>query len=126
MADGTGVLPEKNWRRIGVFVFAVAAFLLVSMGGAIVAAPVTVPLMYVVSRRHPTGAFRIAAAVLGGLTVAEAAWALTYLLIAEATPWVWAIPLASGATAAVILAGGIGLGPDTTITRNSIRADRLS
>jgi len=105
MADGTGVLPEKNWQRIGISVFAVAAFLLVSMGGAIVAAPVTVPLMYIVSRRHPTGAFRIAAAVLGGLTMAETAWALTYLLMTEAKPWIWAVPLASGAAAAVVLAG---------------------
>jgi len=105
MGDGTGVQRETNWQRIGIFVFAAAAFLLVSMGGAIAAAPVTVPLMYVASRRHPTGAFRIAAAVLGGFTMAETAWALTYLLMTEAKPWIWAVPLASGATAAVVLPG---------------------
>jgi len=78
VADGTWVQPDKIWQRIGVFVFVVAAFLLVSMGGAIVAAPITVPLMFLVSRRHPTAAFRTAGVVLGGLTVAEAVWALTY------------------------------------------------
>ncbi len=114
MADGTRVQPEKNWQRIGTATFLAAAFLLVSMGGAIVAAPVTVPLMYVVSRRHPTGAFRIAAAVLGGLTAAEAVWALTYLLTTEALPWIWTVPLASGATAAFILAGGVRLGRGPT------------
>ncbi len=124
MGDGSGVQPEKNWRRIGVFIFVVAAFLLVSMGGAIAAAPVTVPLMYVVSRRRPTGAFRITAAVLGGLTVAEAAWALTYLLMSEAKPWIWAVPLASGATAAVILAGGVRLGRGPSSIKNSVGTAR--
>ncbi len=46
--------PQRNWRLAGVVVFAVAGFLLLSMGGAVLAAPVTVPLMLVVSRRHPT------------------------------------------------------------------------
>jgi len=126
MANGTGVQSEKNWQRIGVLAFAVAAFLLVSMGGAIAAAPVTVPLMYVVSRHHPTSAFRIAAAVLGGFTVAEAAWALTYLLTTEANPWIWAVPLASGATAAVGLAGGVRLGRGPNIVKNSVGAGRRS
>ena len=34
--------PETRWRLTGITVFAVAAFLLLSMGGAIVAAPLTV------------------------------------------------------------------------------------
>lgn len=106
MADGTWVQPDKNWQRIGVFAFAVAAFLLVSMGGAIVAAPITVPLMFLVSRRHPTAAFRTAGVVLGGLTVAETVWALTYFLVADAAPWIWALPLAGGTGAAVVFATG--------------------
>jgi len=107
MAEGTQVHRANTWQRTGVAVFAVAGFLLVSMGGAIVAAPVTVPLMFVVSRRHPTRAFRIAATVLGGVTVAEVVWAVTYLVVTEATPWIWALPLAGGTIGAVILAGAV-------------------
>jgi hypothetical protein len=90
---------EARWRRTGVVVFGVAAFLLLSMGGAIVAAPVTVPLMAVAVRRHPTLAFRTAGAILIALTVAEVAWALTYVTAGEAGPWIWLLPaLASLAT----------------------------
>jgi hypothetical protein len=86
-------------------VFAVAAVLLLSMGGAIVAAPVTVPLLFVASRRHPTRAFRATGAVVGGLSVAEVAWALTYLLAGEPKPWVWLLPLAAGAVTAYAFSG---------------------
>ena len=73
-------------------VFGAAAFLLVSMGGAIVAAPVTVPLMVTAVRRHPTPAFRTVGAALVALTVAEVAWALTYVTAGEARPWIWLLP----------------------------------
>ena len=63
------------------------------MGGAIVAAPLTVPLMFVVTYRHPTSAFRAAGAVLTGATVAEVVWALTYVAAGEAPPWIWLLPL---------------------------------
>ncbi|MGH9216748.1 MAG: hypothetical protein ACRD0V_08560 [Acidimicrobiales bacterium] len=87
-------------------VFTLAAFLLVSMGGAIVAAPVTASLMVVAGRRHPTPAFRAAATVLVALTMGEVAWAVTYLAVQEDTPWIWLLPLlvALGAGAAVSLA----------------------
>lgn len=81
--------------------FAVAAFLLLSMGGAaVVAAPVTIPLMLVLSRRHPTTTFRAAGLVFVGLTAAEVAWALTYLQLQEAQPWIWFVPLLGGVIAA--------------------------
>jgi len=126
MAEGTQVHRANTWRRAGVAVFAVAAFLLVSMGGAIVAAPVTVPLMFVASRRHPTRAFRIAATVLGGLTVAEAVWALTYVLTADVTPWIWAFPLAGGTIAAVVLAGGARPRRGSVATVNPVGTARPS
>lgn len=91
----------------GVVVFAVAAFLLLSWGAAIFAAPVTVPLMFLASRRHPTVAFRITGVVLGGLTVAEVVWYLTYLQVTEAKPWIWLLPLLGGITAAITLAVGV-------------------
>jgi hypothetical protein len=85
-------MDERRWARIGVVVFGAAAFLLVSMGGAIVAAPVTVPLMVAAVRRHPTPAFRTAGAALVALTGAEVAWALTYVTAGEVRPWIWLLP----------------------------------
>jgi hypothetical protein len=69
------------------------------MGGAIVAAPVTVPLMLIATRRHPTRSFRVAGAALGALTIAEVAWAVTYVASAEAKPWIWLLPLAAAIAA---------------------------
>lgn len=96
-----GAVPETRWRLTGVAVFAVAAFLLLSMGGAILAAPLTVPLLLLAWRRHPTTAFRAVDMVLTGLTVAEVVWALTYLQLEEMQPWVWLLPLLGGAIDAV-------------------------
>jgi hypothetical protein len=73
--------------------FWVAAFLLLSMGGAIIAAPITVPLMFVATRQYPTRAFRIAGSVLTAFTIAELVWALTYFAFGEAKPWIWLVPL---------------------------------
>jgi hypothetical protein len=82
------------WARALV---AVSAFLLLSMGGAIVAAPLTVPLLYLAIQGRPIGAgLRLAAVVIAALTVAEVAWAATYLAVAEAQPWIWLLPVATG------------------------------
>jgi hypothetical protein len=90
---------SKPWGAAGVVLFCVAGFLLVSMGGAIVAAPLTVPLMFLVTRRHPTRAFRTAGTALTGATVAEVVWALTYIAAGEAEPWIWILPLLSAIAA---------------------------
>jgi hypothetical protein len=77
---------------------AVSAFLLLSMGGAIVAAPLTLPLLYLAVRNgHFTAGLRVAAVVIAALTVAEVAWAATYLAVSEAQPWIWFLPVAAGA-----------------------------
>ncbi len=79
-----------------------SAFLLLSVGGAaIVAAPLTIPLLYLALRggRMGTG-FRVAAVVIAALTVAEVAWAATYLTVEEAQPWIWLVPIAAGAATA--------------------------
>jgi hypothetical protein len=90
------------WARVLV---AASAFLLLSMGGAIVAAPLTLPLLYVAVRsgRLRPG-LRNGAIVVAALTVAEVAWAATYLAVTEAQPWIWLVPLATGAAAATALA----------------------
>ena len=102
-ADGARVVgPWWAGRGVAAGVAALAGFLLLSMGGAIVAAPVTVPLLAVAARwRGPQ--YRITAAVLAGLTLAEVGWAGTYLAVGEARPWVWLVPLVAG------LGGGAGV-----------------
>ena len=72
------------------------------MGGAIVAAPATLPLLYLGVRRHPTPAYRRAGAVLAGLTAAEAAWAAVYVAAGEPKPAIWLVPLATGMAVAVL------------------------
>ena len=82
-----------------------SAFLLLSMGGAVVAAPLTLPVLYVIVRCGQRGPGpRAAAVVVAALTVAEVAWAATYLAIAEAAPWIWLLPVAGGAGTAIALA----------------------
>jgi len=94
------------WARVLV---AVSAFLLVSMGGAIVAAPLTVPLLYLAVRGDGIGpGLRAAAVVIAAFTVAEVAWAATYLAVAEAQPWIWLLPAAAGAATATTLARTLG------------------
>ena len=89
------------WTRA---VVAVAAVLLLSMGGAVVAAPLTIPLVWLVIRADRTGAgLRAAAVVVAAMTVAEVVWAATYLAVDEVQPWIWLLPLAAGASAALAL-----------------------
>lgn len=81
----------------------IATFLLLTMGGAIVAAPLTAPLLYGVSRVH-TGWVRAVAVIVVTLTTLELAWAITYVTLGESKPWIWAIPLVAGlATIAFVL-----------------------
>lgn len=103
LAADDAVAPPGPWRAVGVATFAIAGFLLLSFGGAIAAAPVTLPLMYAASRKHPTRAFRTASAVIGGLTAAEVGWAVTYLAVGDARPWIWLTPVAAAAFAVWLL-----------------------
>jgi hypothetical protein len=90
------------WARVLV---GVSAFLLLSMGGAIVAAPLTVPLLYLTARHRGLGAgIRAAAIGVAALTVAEIAWAAAYLAVAETRPWIWLLPLAAGVATATTFA----------------------
>lgn len=82
--------------RLSVGLFLLAAFLLLTWGGAVAAAPVTLPLLYLAVRRHPTAPFRWAGGVLAGLTTVELAWAVVYVVDEETKPSVWLLPLAAG------------------------------
>jgi len=94
--------------RLGVVLFVVSGVLLLSFGGAVVAAPVTLPLLALVVHRHPARAFRWAGGVLGGLTVVELAWAVVYFFGGETKPSIWLVPLAAGVLwlAVCVTAGG--------------------
>ena len=79
-----------------VAVFVVSGFLLMSMGGAVFAAPLTLPLMYLAVRSHPTAGFRWGGGVIAGLTAVELIWAVVYLVGGEEQPSIWLLPLAGG------------------------------
>jgi hypothetical protein len=80
--------------RLSVALFVVCGLLLMSMGGAVVAAPVTLPLMYLAVRRRPTPGFRWAGGVIAALTAPELAWAIVYVVDGEEAPQIWLLPLA--------------------------------
>jgi hypothetical protein len=106
MTTGERRPHEAAWRRTGIAVFVIAGVLLVSMGGAIIAAPLTIPLIFVAVCRHPTRTFRILGTLIASLTVAEFAWAAVYVTAGEAKPWIWLIPCvaATGALVAFVSA----------------------
>jgi hypothetical protein len=88
-------------RVAGVVLFVVAGGLLLTMGGAILAAPVTLPLMYVLVRAHATRPFCVGGAVIGALTAGECAWLCVYVVAGEPQPWVWLVPLFAAVGTAV-------------------------
>ena len=68
------------------------------------AAPLTLPLLVLVGRSTPSRTVRALAAAIGGLTAAEAAWALVYVAVGESQPWIWAVPVVAGIlTVALVL-----------------------
>lgn len=92
---GVGGLHHLMQVSRGVLL-AVAGVLLLSYGGAVFAAPVTLPLIALASRSTSSTRYRVAAAVVAGLTAAELAWALVYVTVGEETPAVWLLPLLVG------------------------------
>lgn len=98
MSAASTSAPE---RVLGVLLFVVAAVLLTSFGGGILAAPVTLPLMVLVVLRNPSRNFRVAAAVIGGLTAAELTWGLLYIVAGEPRVVIWLVPLACGMATAL-------------------------
>ena len=95
-------------RAAAVAVVVVSTVLLFTFGGAIVAAPVTLPLLYAVVRAHPGAGWRAAGALVGGLTAAEAGWAIAYVTAGEDGPLIWVLPMAAALAAAVVIAPPAG------------------
>lgn len=71
-----------------------AAVLLISFGGAIWAAPVTIPLLaYAIWRDELSRRWRSTAVLVLALTVAQCAWAIAYVTVGESNPMVWLAPV---------------------------------
>lgn len=79
-------------RTLAWALLAVCTVLLVSYGGAIIAAPITVPLLFAASRSSSSTGYRIGAGIVVALTIAELAWALTYVVLGEEAPAIWLVP----------------------------------
>jgi hypothetical protein len=80
-------------RLTRIIVLVVSTFLLVSMGGAIFAAPLTVPLLVIAARSTSSIGYRVWAGFVLVATVAEVAWAVTYVAVRESQPAIWLVPL---------------------------------
>ena len=88
-----------GWILVGV-----CTVLLVSYGGAIVAAPLTVPLLLLAARASSSTGYRISAGIVVVLTIAEFGWGLTYLTLGEARPMIWLVPTVATLAAGVFYA----------------------
>ena len=82
------VKPALAWALLSF-----ATLLLISFGGAIVAAPVTIPLLLWAARASPSKGYRVWAGIVIVLTIAEVAWAITYFAVGEAKPAIWLVPM---------------------------------
>ncbi len=96
------VLLVALFRATRVLLVVGCAVILTSIGGAaIYASPVTLPLLLLVAMNSPERRWRIAAAVVGGLTALEAVWAVAWQL------WPQVGSFAIGALAGVVCTVGM-------------------
>lgn len=94
--------PIAAWASLGrLLIGGFAGFLLLSFGAQIMAAPVTIPLLWIASRRASPPA-RGALAAIATITASYAGWALAYALAREALPWIVLSPLALAAATLVL------------------------
>ncbi len=86
-----GLADTPNLRRVAIGAILVGTvLLLLSMGGAILAAPVLLPLLWWAARTTGRG-IRVLGAILAALVVAEVAWAGVYVVVGERQPSIWAL-----------------------------------
>ena len=92
-----GLTAKPNLRRAAIAaILAGTVVLLGSMGGAILAAPVLLPLLWWAARTTGRGV-RLVGAILAALVVAEVAWAGVYLVVGERQPFIWLLPVLAAA-----------------------------
>jgi hypothetical protein len=88
---------KPNLRRVVIGAILVGTMLLlVSMGGAILAAPVLLPLLWWAARTSSRGV-RLLGATLAAVVVGEVTWAGVYVVVGEQQPYIWALPALSAA-----------------------------
>ena len=100
MLNSTSITHVRTGAAARAAVLGGAAFLLLTMGGAIVGAPVVLPLLAWTAVRTPSPRLRAVAAGLAGLTAAEVGWAAVYLTLGEGQPWIVAVPVVAAILAA--------------------------
>ena len=84
-----GLADTPNLRRVTLGAILVATVLsLLSMGGAIPAAPVLLPLLWWATRTTRRGV-RVIGAILAALVAGEVAWAGVYVVAGERQPSIW-------------------------------------
>ena len=93
-----GLAGKPNLRRVVIgAILGGTGLLLGSMGGAILAAPVLLPLLWWAARTTVGGGVGVLGAILAALVVAEVVWAGVYLVVGERQPYIWALPALSAA-----------------------------
>ena len=98
-----GLADKPTLRRVAIGAILVGTVLLLgSMGGAILAAPVLLPLLWWATRTMGRG-IRVLAAVLAALVVGEVAWAGVYVVVGERQPYIWALPALAAAVTVWLL-----------------------
>jgi hypothetical protein len=103
----TSLVPERRSSRRAALAWVLLGFcavLLVSYGGAILAAPLSLPLLVFAARSAPSRTYRVVAGVVVVLTSAELLWAVTYLAVGEAKPAIWLVPILGTVVAVVAYA----------------------
>ena len=99
---GLADTPTLGRAAIGAILVA-TVLLLGSMGGAILAAPMLLPLLWWATRTTGRG-IRVLGAILAALVVGEVAWAGVYVVVGERQPYIWALPaLATAVTVWLML-----------------------
>lgn len=98
---GLARLARASTSLLRAVLLIVAASFLTSIGGlAIYAAPLTLPLLFLVAVTSRATGWRVAAAVVGSLTVLEVGWMLTWVLWSSP---VGSLLLAIGATTVCVI-----------------------
>jgi hypothetical protein len=98
-----GLADRPSLRRVVIGAILVGTvLLLLSMGGAILAAPVMLPLLWWAARTA-TGGVRLLGVILAALVVGEVAWAGVYLVVGERQPSIWALLPALSVAMTVLL-----------------------
>ena len=89
-------------RPMRILVGAAASFLLISMGGQVIAAPVTVPLLWWAARSTSTRWARGIYIAIASLTMLIVGWAVAYVVGGERQPFIVLYPTLATLTTIIV------------------------